>query len=266
MKKPPKTDETAADTQAQPEKRSQTIQSVSIAARFLSVLANAEGPLALGAIARRADSGASSAHRYLQSLVKEGLAAQDPVSGLYDLGPAALSIGIAALKRVDPVEIAAKHMKELTSRIAASGGIAIWTERGPTVVRWYRSAYFSISTLELGDVLPIDNSACGLVFQAFLPASRVAEARRLQPAHFRGRAPKAAQLAEIRQTGRCELHGHLLPDVTGQAVAVFDAQDEIACVMTTVANLGEGASREDAEALFEAARQVARETGGRALS
>lgn len=147
------------------EKRSGTIQSVSIAARFLKTLANAEGELALGEVARRTGTGGSTAHRYLQSLVKEGLARQDPLSGLYDLGPAALSIGIGALKRIDAVDIAARHMKALAQRHAASGGVAIWTERGPTLVRWYRSAYFSINPLALGDILPIDNTACGLVFR-----------------------------------------------------------------------------------------------------
>ncbi|MBF3234389.1 IclR family transcriptional regulator, partial [Pseudomonas aeruginosa] len=119
-------------------------------------------------------------------LVKEGLARQDPLSGLYDLGPAALSIGIGALKRIDAVDIAARHMKALAQRHAASGGVAIWTERGPTLVRWYRSAYFSINPLALGDILPIDNTACGLVFQAFLPKAVVDAARKQQPAHFRG--------------------------------------------------------------------------------
>ena len=128
-------------------------------------------------MARRTGTGGSTAHRYLQSLVKEGLARQDPLSGLYDLGPAALSIGIGALKRIDAVDIAARHMKALAQRHAASGGVAIWTERGPTLVRWYRSAYFSINPLALGDILPIDNTACGLVFQAFLPKAVVDAAR-----------------------------------------------------------------------------------------
>ena len=143
---------------APPEKRSGVIQSVSIAARFLNTLANAEGELALGEVARRTGTGGSTAHRYLQSLVKEGLAKQDPLSGLYDLGPAALSIGIGALKRIDAVDIAAQRMKALAQRHAASGGVAIWTDRGPTLVRWYRSAYFSINPLALGDILPIDNT------------------------------------------------------------------------------------------------------------
>ncbi|MCR3817050.1 IclR family transcriptional regulator, partial [Pseudomonas aeruginosa] len=183
------------------EKRSGTIQSVSIAARFLKTLANAEGELALGEVARRTGTGGSTAHRYLQSLVKEGLARQDPLSGLYDLGPAALSIGIGALKRIDAVDIAARHMKALAQRHAASGGVAIWTERGPTLVRWYRSAYFSINPLALGDILPIDNTACGLVFQAFLPKAVVDAARKQQPAHFRGSPPSRALLDEVRE--RC---------------------------------------------------------------
>ncbi|SMX51062.1 IclR family transcriptional regulator [Actibacterium lipolyticum] len=251
---------TTPDHSQPAEKRTGMIQSVAIAARFLNVLANAEEPLALGVIARRTDTGASSAHRYLQSLVKEQLAAQDPVSGLYDLGPAALNVGIAALRRIDPVEIAAAHMKSLTGNSAASGGVAIWTERGPTLVRWYRSAFFSVNSVALGDVLPLDNTACGLVFQAFLPAARVDAARQMQPEHFRGAPPHDDVLANIRATGHAEMSNHLLPHVTGQAVPVFDAQQEIACVMTTVANLGQNAG--DQKALLQAALAVAQETGG----
>lgn len=123
-------------------KRSGNIQSVSIATRFLNILANGSEAMALGVIAKQAGTGSPTAHRYLQSLVKEGLVMQDPQTGHYDLGPTALSIGIGALKRVNPVEIAARHTKQLASGYAASAGIAIWTERGPTVVRWYRSALF----------------------------------------------------------------------------------------------------------------------------
>ncbi|ATN36631.1 IclR family transcriptional regulator (plasmid) [Rhizobium sp. ACO-34A] len=246
------------------EKRSGTIQSVSIATRFLNVLANAENELALGEIARRAGTGRSTAHRYLQSLVKEGLAQQDPASGFYDLGPTALSIGIGALRRVDAVEIAARHMKKLTHEHAMSGGVAIWTDRGPTLVRWFRSAYFSINPLGLGDILPIDNTACGLVFQAFLPEARIEAARKQQPSHFRGKPPEKAVLEKIRETCWAEMTSHLLSNVTGQAVPVFDAQQEIVCAVTTVTDLGQLQSPEDREALFREACLVNAATGGAA--
>lgn len=244
------------------EKRPGTIQSVAVATRFLNVLASAETELALGEVARRTQTGGSTAHRYLQSLVKEGLAKQDPASGLYDLGPAALSIGIAALKRVDAVEIAALRMKALAHQHAASGGVAIWTDRGPTLVRWYRSAFFSINPLALGDILPLDNTACGLVFQAFLPKATIDAARKQQPAHFRGTAPSKAVLDEVRKSCWAEMTSHLLSNVTGQAAPVFDAQREIVCVMTTVTDLGQLKSPEDRDALFREASLVNQSTGG----
>lgn len=254
------TSEDATDTAS--EKRSGTIQSVAIATRFLNTLANAECELALGEVARRTGTGGSTAHRYLQSLVKEGLAKQDPLTGLYDLGPTALNIGIAALKRVDAVEIAAQHMKALTLRHAASGGVAIWTPRGPTLVRWYRSAYFSINPLALGDILPIDNTACGLVFQAFLPKAVIDDARKQQPMHFRGSRPSEALLDEVRQRCWSEMTSHLLSNVTGQAAPVFDAQQEIVCAMTTVSDLGQMRAEDDRYALFHACGQVNVATGG----
>lgn len=244
-------------------RRAGTIQSVSTAAGFLRVLANAPGPLALGVIAKRAGTSGSMAHRYLQSLVREELAVQDPASGHYDLGPLALGIGMAALRRLDPVELAAGEMKRFAERTAASAGVAIWTERGPTLVRWYRSAVFSINSLALGDVLPLDNSACGLMFQAFLPGDRIARARETQPEAFRGSLPSPERLAEVRATSWCELKGHLLPHVAGQAVPVFDPQGEIACVMTTVANLGDEVTDAIGQDLRDVAVNLSKATAGR---
>lgn len=243
-------------------RRDTTIQSVSVAARFLRVLMNADRELPLGEIARRVGTGRSTAHRYLQSLVKEGLAQQDPASGHYDLGPLAVSVGIGALRRVDAVEIAARHMKDLALTVAMSCGVAVWTDRGPTVVRWYRSAYFAINAIGLGEMLPVDNSACGLVFQAHLPAATAAAARAQQPAHFRGTPPDEALLDEVRAAGWSELTAHLLPGVTGQAAPVFNAQGEIACVVTSVTDVGQLRSPSERGMLLEQAARINAATGG----
>jgi DNA-binding IclR family transcriptional regulator len=242
--------------------RDGTVQSVSIAAKFLRILSSAEKALPLGEIAKRADSGRSTAHRYLQSLVKEGLAQQDIISGHYDLGPMSLSIGVAALRRVDPVEIAGAYVKELALTHAISAGIAIWTERGPTIVRWHNSAYFAISTIGLGTILPIDNTACGLVCQAYLPARSIAEARENQPEHFRGDPPSAAVLKQVFAEQWSELTSHLLSNVTGQAAPIFDAQGELACVVTSVTDLGKMKNKDQLTALKEVAEAINRDTGG----
>ena len=157
-------------------------------------------------------------------------------------------------------------MKALTHSHALSGGVAIWTDRGPTLVRWYRSAYFSINPLALGDILPIDNTACGLVFQAFLPKATIDAARRQQPAHFRGKPPAKAVLDEVRERCWSEMTSHLLSNVTGQAAPVFDAQHEIVCAVTTVSDLGQLKSPQDRVALFREASLINQSTGGRAFS
>ncbi|WP_323038344.1 IclR family transcriptional regulator [Gemmobacter sp.] len=253
------------DPEGEPQKRASTIQSISIAMRFLTIMATAERALPLGDLARAAQTGRSTAHRYLQSLVKEGLATQDPASGHYDLGAAALGIGIAALRRVDAVELAGVQMKQLAQHHAMSGGVAIWTDRGPTVVRWYRGAHFSINPLGLGDVLPIDNTACGHVFQAWLPRAQIEQVRRVQPTHFRGTPPGRAVIERVRSERWSEMTSHLLSGVTGQAAPVLDAQGELACVVTTVADLGKLNAPTDRLALQDAARLINRATGGQTL-
>ena len=253
---------TLEDASERPEKRSGMIQSVSMAAGFLKTLANATGALPLGELARLNNVGRSTAHRYLQSLAREGLAKQDPETGFYDLGAEALYIGAGALRRVEPIEVAAKAMKSLAQSKTISCGVAIWTDRGPTLVRWYRSAYFSINPLALGDVLPIDNTACGLVFQAHLAPDIVELARQNQPDFYRGTPPTAETLTRIRSEGRAELTSHLLSNITGQATPVFDAQGEIACVMTTITDLGRLQDPSDRTLLFEESLRVNHTTGG----
>jgi DNA-binding IclR family transcriptional regulator len=243
------------------DKRSGVIQSVSIAARFLTILSQSESALPLGELARRAGSGRSTAHRYMQSLVKEGLVAQDQGTGCYDLGPASLSLGISALRRISPVEVAARQMKALAATIGASCGVAIWTDRGPTIVQWYRSSSFAISTVSLGDVLPLDNTACGLVFQAYLPADRVDVVRELQPDAFRGARPDEKKLAKIREQCGAELDEHLFNALTGKAVPVFNAHGEIACVVTTVSFVKTARTEGHFDALLEAGRIATSESG-----
>lgn len=251
-----------SDEDATEPRRSSTIQSISMAARFLRLLASSNTTMPLNELARGAETGRSTAHRYMQSLVKEGLVRQDPASSRYELGAEALSLGIAALRRVEEVELAGAQMKILAETHPMSGGVAIWTERGPTLVRWYRSAEFSITPLGLGDVLPVDNTACGLVFQGYLTAARVEAARRQQPDHFRGQAPSKAEIARIRSAGWAELTNHLLSHVTGQAAPILDAQGQLACVVTTTTDLGRLRAADDRLVLQDVARLVNRATGG----
>jgi len=244
--------------------RGNTIQSVAIAARFLNVLAQSAGPMALRDIAASAGASTPMAHRYMQSLIRDGLVRQHAESGYYDLGPAALRIGLAALRRVDIVEIAARHLKALTLAHGVSGGIAIWTDRGPTIVRWYRGPVFAITTVSLGDILPLDGSATGLTFQCYLPPESIAQCRRTLPRDLKAPAsqrPSGRVLEEIRRRGGAVRSGHIQSGVAGQAAPVFNAQNDIACVMTTVSPSGPKDGKETWRLLSKAAHQASLDAG-----
>ncbi|MBO9475688.1 IclR family transcriptional regulator [Shimia sp. R10_1] len=235
---------------------SDRINSVVTAVRILEVMAAAERPLALGEIAKRAEIGTSSAHRYIQSLLATRMVTQDGPNQPYDLGQNALQIGLSAARRFDLMDAASHEMKALCGELAVSGGIAVWTDQGPTLVRWYRSETFSIASLKLGDVLPLDNTACGLLFQAFMSKKQIETARQAQPKAFRGEPPAPQTLEQIRQDKAVSITGHLKAGVTGQAAAVFDSQDEISCVMTIVAGIGFTENPEDMKMLCEAAKRL----------
>jgi DNA-binding IclR family transcriptional regulator len=81
------------------------IQSLEVGFALQQVLAEAHGPLMLRDLAAKADVSAAKAHRYLVSYQRLGLVVQDAGSTRYDLGPAALKLGLASLSRPDSVKL-----------------------------------------------------------------------------------------------------------------------------------------------------------------
>ena len=76
------------------------IQSVEVGFSLLDVLANSGDALMLRDLAAKAGMSAAKAHRYLVSFQRLELVTQDAGSTRYDLGPAALKLGLASLSRL----------------------------------------------------------------------------------------------------------------------------------------------------------------------
>src|SRR5436190_19503107 len=144
------------------------IQSIDTGIRLLEVLEKADGPLALKELSAKAGMDPSGAHRYLASFVRSGLVRQDADSR-YDFGPLALHIGLAAVRRIDPVQLAEQALVQLVSQTGYTALLSVWSNRGPTVIHWQRSRNPLITNLGLGSVLPIARSSTGTIFVAFLP-------------------------------------------------------------------------------------------------
>jgi DNA-binding IclR family transcriptional regulator len=110
----------------------------------------------------------AKAHRYLAGYIEAGFAVQDPASGRYLLGPLALEIGLAAIRRLDVVGAAEDELVTLRDTIKETISLTVWGNHGPTVVRWLEGPQPVSLATHLGVALPVTRSANGRVFVAFL--------------------------------------------------------------------------------------------------
>jgi DNA-binding IclR family transcriptional regulator len=219
----------------------QGIQSVELGLRLVRVLAEAAAALTLKDLAAAASMPASKAHRYLVSLGRSELVAQDPLTGRYDLGPLALRAGLAALGRIDAAKVGAWAAAALRERSDETVLIAIWTERGPIVIRWEESSRPVTVNVRVGSVMPLLTSATGRVFLTHMPAERtrgmVASERAALTA--RAGAVSASRLIdEVRRQGLGRVQGDLLPGVSALAAPVFGHDGRLAFVLTALGPQG----------------------------
>src|SRR5258705_3832615 len=159
-------------------KRSRGIQSIETGVPLLEALERSGGPLALRELAARAELDPSGAHRYLASFVRCGLVQQEADSR-YDFGPLALRLGLASIQRLDPIQATERALPALVDETGFTALLAVWSNRGPTVVHWQRTGDL-VTSLNLGSLLPVARSSLARMLLAFLPTVFTAEALTLE--------------------------------------------------------------------------------------
>lgn len=233
----------AQESQDLQDKERAGIQSVEVGFALLEVMAQAKGPLMLRDLAAAAGMSAAKAHRYLVSFQRLALVTQDSRNNRYDLGPAALRLGLAALSRIDAVKLARERIGPLMAQIGHTLALAVWGNHGPTIVHWEEAPEAITVNLRLGDVMPLLASATGLCFAAHVAPDAIAPLLKeeLARAQKLGRtdlpantAALQALLSEVRTRGAARVMGTLLPGVTGFCVPVFDADGHIALGITAL--------------------------------
>jgi len=210
------------------------IQSIDTGIRLLEVLEKADGPLSLKDLSTRAEMDPSSAHRYLASFVRCGLVRQEPDSR-YDFGPLALHMGLAAVRRLDPVQLTEQALPGLVAETGFTALLTVWSNRGPTVVHWQRSRNPFVTNLGLGSVLPITRSATGAVLVAFLPEAITAdaiaaEARREEV----DRAAFARAVERARKARLAFVDSSVVPGLSAASAPVLQWNGEAAAAVTLI--------------------------------
>lgn len=214
-----------------------------------------------------------------------GLVMQDPVSTRYDLGPAALRLGLASLSRIDGVRLARERVPALLAETGHTVALAVWGNQGPTMVHWAEAPQTVPVTLRLGDVMPLLTSATGRCFTAFM-GSEGRDAQRIGPM-IRDELARVRKLPqngldpvdipqnlqqvqamqeETRAHGLGRVVHSLLPGVAGFCAPVFDAQGRLALglvVLGSVTTLDTDWDSVPARALLATARQLSADLGFR---
>lgn len=208
------------------------IQSLDIGLSVLEAFAVAQGPLTLTDLGQRLDMPPSKLHRYVSSFVNAGFIDQNHRSGAYDLGPKALTVGLAALNRNDFVSRASLALETLVERTGQTATLNVWGNQGPTVVRWERGRDGLTTALGLGSVLPLLESATGQVFLAYMP-KRVLFG--ISDRHDSLDEDAYSQVRDdVRTRGWAKVGGAYIPGLHALAVPVLNWQGTIELAITLV--------------------------------
>jgi len=222
------------------------IQSVEVGFALLQVLGQSAGPLMLRDLAAAAGMSAAKAHRYLVSFQRLALVVQDAGTTRYDLGPAALKLGLASLSRLDAVKLARERVGPLMEAIGHTIALAVWGNHGPTVVHWEESPQAVTVNLRLGDVMPLLSSATGRCFAAYVSREAIAPMLRDEMARAQkaGRTDVPATMAEVktmlddvRARRAARVVDTLLPGIVGFCAPVFDSDGHIVLGIVTLGSV-----------------------------
>ncbi len=209
-------------------KPQQGIHSIEVGSTLLAALAKARRPQMLRDLAQQAGMPAAKAHRYLVSFGRMGLIEQHSETGLYDLGPFALQLGLSALARLDPVTLAAATLPDLSRGTGQTVALAVWANHGPTIVRWLGADTPVAASLRVGSVMPLTRSATGGAYLAYLPkeTTQTMVRKELADNQRKGLEPTTQEAVEAfaEQTRRQGFArtSDFIPGIGGMAAPVFD--------------------------------------------
>jgi DNA-binding IclR family transcriptional regulator len=221
-----------------------SIQSVEFGFKLIRCLEEAAGPLSLKELSARAGMAASKAHLYLVSFRRVGMVVQEEGSGRYSLGPYALQLGLASLRKLDIGRLGRAALQELSSESGEASYLAVWGNRGPCIVMRVDGPRPIPMSLQVGYVLPVIPTATGRIFLSYLPRSVTAVVVEQERA---GSDPRSANIeeaelakiiAETRSRGIARTDGLLNIGFTALSAPVLAHDGTLAGAITVIGPSG----------------------------
>jgi DNA-binding IclR family transcriptional regulator len=149
-----------------------------------------------------------------------------------------MQLGLISLQQYDPVRLATPLIGELARTLGHTVGVAVWGNRGPTIVRIEDAPSAVHVNMRHGTVMSLRGTASGLLFCAYLPRATVLPL--LAAEHEGGRraagfdAAFQSQLARVREQGLAQAVDASVPGISAMAAPVFDVGDRIVMSLTAI--------------------------------
>lgn len=239
------------------------IQSVEVGAHILNTMADLAVPSPLKHVAEKAGMHSAKVHRYLNSLVRCGLAAQDVETGHYGLGPLCIRIGLVAMRDIPPLKLAMRRLTLLRDATKETAVLAVWSGEGAVVVAIEEALGAVTMNVRIGTQLPVTVSAVGLVFAAWLAPELVRpiikrENRRHTGPKRTDKISVAALTKDARENGFACASEMIFPGITAYAAPVFDHRGSVVCA-AGILGPSQRIARDSPEAPIEALKAWTKE-------
>jgi DNA-binding IclR family transcriptional regulator len=251
------------------------VQSLEIGVGLFRRLHEFGRPTSLTELSAASEMHPSKVHRYLVSLIRTGLVAQDG-RGQYRLGPFAVQLANSNLGARHAIEIASKGLQELAVNINETVFLAMWGTRGPRIIKVAESQRpVSIRPTTQGD-LPLWNSASSRAFAAYMNHTKVMRLLEEELERYREEGLSEREIArrrrefidnldEVRRGRIARTTGERHPGVNSFSVPVFDLESNVILAVTAFglqATLPEALNGPVPKALLQYANDITEKVGG----
>ncbi len=212
----------------------------------LSTLARARRPMGLVEVARETGLSKSTVHRYATSLQGMGFVEQDAETRKYRLGPAAMTLGVAAVGSLEVSRVGGPTLQALADETNHTASLAILDGADIIYVdrrRPARAGFRIELNVQVGTRLPAYCTSMGKVLLAHRDPATVraildrVDLVRRGPGTITAREQLVAALAEVRATGLAINDEELASGLRSLAVPVRDHTGTVVAAVGTAVHL-----------------------------
>ena len=167
---------------------------------ILDCMESADSLLNLEDIVRETGYKKTTCFRLLKTMRKLGIVESAPVGKKYQFGHRIISIGSAALKKMNLRESALPILKQLRDETGETVNLTILSGSNVLFIERVMSDYLVNVNINIGDRLPVYYSSMGKAILSFLPETHIAEILsqlRFEPKTDRTIVSEAALMQEI---------------------------------------------------------------------